>query len=487
MKILAAASLLMLGGCASFAPPRPPLDPLVRLRNDIDAILADSIFLSTRASVEVASLKSGRILYARENKLLGHPASNLKLFTSASALHFLGHDFRFVTSVFADSLTPGNLYGNLYIKGYGDPNLTGFDLDSLASAVHAAGIRQIIGDVVADVSYFDDNYWGNGWMWDDEPDPDEMYISALSVNKNCVTVNVLPTPAASDSVVVFIDPPTPYVTVRCSAKTVDDTLKHTLNISRLFKDRLNTVTVDGEIQKSADVYRERLSVWRPELYAAELFKESLERDSVAVVGLVRSGIAPGNAVKLTEYRRPLDSVVIAMNKISDNLSAENLLKTIGARVRGLPGSAANGVYAENEFLSSLGIDTTGWRIVDGSGVSHYNLVTAEQLVELLAYVSQRPEIFPTFYASLPVAGVDGTLQYRMAGTAAAGNLRAKTGTLSGVSTISGYVTTRDGELLAFSVMMQNSILPASFYQTAQDRIGVLLAEFSRKPPVAVSR
>ncbi|HEY6953456.1 MAG TPA: D-alanyl-D-alanine carboxypeptidase, partial [Bacteroidota bacterium] len=102
-------------------------------------------------------------------------------------------------------------------------------------------------------------------------------------------------------------------------------------------------------------------------------------------------------------------------------------------------------------------------------------------------VSQRPEIFPTFYASLPVAGVDGTLQYRMAGTAAAGNLRAKTGTLSGVSTISGYVTTRDGELLAFSVMMQNSILPASFYQTAQDRIGVLLAEFSRKPPVAVSR
>jgi D-alanyl-D-alanine carboxypeptidase/D-alanyl-D-alanine-endopeptidase (penicillin-binding protein 4) len=176
-----------------------------------------------------------------------------------------------------------------------------------------------------------------------------------------------------------------------------------------------------------------------------------------------------------------------MNKTSDNLSAENLLKTLGARQKALPGNSQNGVYVENAFLSSFGIDTTSCSIVDGSGVSHYNLLTVDDIVRLLVGIARKPDPFHMIYVSLPIAGIDGTLESRMIGTAAQGNVRAKTGTINGVSSLSGYVTTRDGELLAFSMVMENFVLPTRFYQRAQDRICETLARFSRTRDVSASR
>jgi PBP4 family serine-type D-alanyl-D-alanine carboxypeptidase len=192
-------------------------------------------------------------------------------------------------------------------------------------------------------------------------------------------------------------------------------------------------------------------------------------------------------VEIASYSRPIDSVLIAMNKKSDNLSAENILKTIGARHRGLPGRAQNGIYVENEFLSSFGIDTSACFIVDGSGVSHYNLLTVDNIIRLLVGITRRPDPFYLIYASLPIAGVDGTLETRMIGTTAQGNARGKTGTLSGISSLSGYVTTRDGELLAFSMVMENFVLPTRYFQFAQDTICELLARFSRKQSASASR
>jgi D-alanyl-D-alanine carboxypeptidase/D-alanyl-D-alanine-endopeptidase (penicillin-binding protein 4) len=488
MKPLVAASLLLLGGCASLSPPRSTPDPLTRLRSEIDAVLSDSLLVPTRTGIKIVSLNSGRVLYDRDSELLMHPASNLKLITTATTLKALGNNFLFKTTILADSTTPdGIVRGNVYLKGYGDPDLTVTDLDSMASNVRSQGIRRIEGDVVADVSYFDDLYWGNGWMWDDEPDPDEMFISPLSVNKNFVTVTVLPTFRPGDSAIVAINPPTPYIGVVNSARTVEDSVTTNLHISRLFKERLNIITVTGGIAVHAAPFQRRISVWKPELFAAELFKESLERQGVFILGQVRIGVAPSIAHQVVQRSRPVDSVIIAMNKVSDNLSAENLLKTIGAERRGIPGSARNGMYVVNEYLSSLGIDTTALYLVDGSGVSHYNLLSADQIMKVLIGIARDRVLGPIVYASLPIAGVDGTLQSRMVGMAAQGNLRAKTGTIGGVSSLSGYVRASDGEMLAFSMVMENYVVPTRMIRRVQDTIGEILARYSRKPVAEGSR
>ncbi len=487
MKRLLIFGMVVFGGCATIFPPQPVADPISQLQNDINTILADSIFRQSLPALEVVSLNKGQVLYERNSRILTHPASNLKLLTGATALQVLGEDFRFKTAALIDSLrSGGDVSGNLYLKGFGDPSLTGMELDSLASLVHAMGIRQVTGDIVGDESYFDDLYWGSGWMWDDEPDPDEMFISALSVDKNCVSVTVEPMPTISDSVVVTVTPLTPSITVVCNARTVIDSSICTLKVSRLFKEHLNTITVTGDMPLYATPRHYRISVWTPALHTTELFKSALERDSITVLGRPRLGVTPPGTVEIASLSRPIDSVLIVMNKTSDNLSAENLLKTLGARQRGLPGNARNGIYEENIFLSSFGIDTTACLIVDGSGVSHYNLLTVDDIVRLLVGIARKPNPFHVIYVSLPIAGVDGTLESRMIGTAAQGNVRAKTGTISGVSSLSGYVTTRDGELLAFSMVMENFVLPTRSYQFAQDKICGILARFSRTQTVSAS-
>ena len=487
-RLLLLIGIMLFGGCASFFSTRQQSDPISVLRNDIDTVLSDSIFRQSQSSVKVVSLNSGQVLYDRNSGLLMHPASNLKLFTSSTALQILGENFSFKTSILVDSSTVGGVvFGNLYIKGFGDPDLTSSDLDSLASIVHSTGIVQITGDVVADDSYFDDLYWGNGWMWDDEPDPDEMFISPLCVNRNCVTVTVTPTLLPSDSVLVTVDPPTPFITVQSSAKTVEDTSDHSLKVTRLFKERLNIITIRGNIPLGALPHRHKMSVWQPSMYAAELLKESLRRDSVTVTGGIRIGIVPSGSKEVAHHVRPIDSVIVTMNKISDNLSAENLLKTVGASQRGIPGNAQNGIYVENGFLSSFGIDTSACSIVDGSGVSHYNLISVDDIIRLLVGIARRPNPFRLIYTSMPIAGVDGTLENRMIDAPARGNVRGKTGTINGVSALSGYVTTRDGELLAYSMMMENFVLPTRNYQRAQDTICEILARFSRSQLTSLSR
>jgi serine-type D-Ala-D-Ala carboxypeptidase/endopeptidase (penicillin-binding protein 4) len=169
-----------------------------------------------------------------------------------------------------------------------------------------------------------------------------------------------------------------------------------------------------------------------------------------------------------------------MNKVSDNLSAENALKVLGAVRVGLPGSSNKGISIVKRFLSTLDIDTTKISLADGSGVSRYNLLTTEQLVTFLSHIYKLPRIFPVFFNSLPIAVVDGTLANRMTTYPAACNVRAKTGTLNGVSCLSGYVQTQDGEMLAFSMMMQNFNTSVTDYRQMQDRICSLLAGFSRK-------
>ena len=468
-----------LAGCSSSGTSVHSRNITAQFRRDVDSILADSIFIPTRAAVKIISLEDGEVLYDRDSKMLMRPGSNLKLLTSAGALSALEKNFDLRTQLYADTMIVDSvLEGNIYFKGYGDPDFTSDQLEEMIAHLKSKGISHIAGDIVGDASYFDDQHWGIGWMWDDEPFGFAAFHSALSINRNCVEVHVTPGRIPGDSVFVSVVPPTSYVSVENSGLTGVDTVANTLDVSRKFAERLNVITVKGILPRSSSEDVESISVLNPEMYFLTIAKEELTRQNIPFGGTLMLGVVPRSAFLIAQHDQPLDSMLIFMNKESDNLSAENMLKILGAEKFGVPGSTQNGLLVVKHVLSTFGIDTTHFLAVDGSGVSHYNLITPEIFVQALQAMYERKDDFDSFFKSLPVAGVDGLLKERMKHSAAENNLHAKTGTISGVSTLSGYVRTKDGELLAFSIMMQNFIGSAKPFRVAQDSIGILMANLS---------
>ena len=468
-------SILYFGGCSTFMS-TSSYDPATqRFRASIDSVLSDSIFTATDVALKIVSLDNNQVLYDHNSKKLMRPASNLKILTTSTALCTLGKNFAIPTQVFySGTVEDSSLNGDLYIKGYGDPDFSSDELAELVTDVKTKlGIKAIAGNIIGDASYFDDKRWGVGWMWDDEPFDFAAYNSALSINHNCVQVCVMPGKAIGDTAVVTIDPPTHYVSFENSAVT--DTTD-SLVISRKYDERLNVITVNGVKKLDTVMHKEGITVRGPELYFLTLAKEELEKQNVSVSGDPKLGTVDSTDILVTQHLQPIDSMIVFLNKVSDNLSAENTLKIIGAETVGIPGSTENGIHTVKRILSQFGVDSLSFLMVDGSGVSHYNLMTSENYIKILKGMYNRKDVFDLFFTSLPIAGVDGSLEDRMRNSPAQGNLHAKTGTISGVSTLAGYVRTADNELLAFSMMMQNFIGSTAPYRKAQDTIGILMAK-----------
>ena len=456
--------------------------------------LADPSLAHSGVTFLAVSLDRGDTLFAREADRLYTPASNRKLFTAASALHWLGPDHRFRTALVATGpLEADTLRGDLVLVGRGDPDLLSAHLAALADTLAASGARVVAGDVRADDAWFDDVEWGAGWMWDDGPYWEWPYVTALTVADNVVTVTARPGPRAGDPVAVGIDPPTGYVTLNVFAVTAAAGAPSELVVDRHWSPRENVIDVTGALAEDAEPVVARRTVEDPALYAATLLLELLEARGVDVLGVARHGdLAVGSeqigggvtdaildtvAVHASE---PLSESVRNFLKVSDNLTGELLVKAVGASVAGPPGTYGKGLAAERAFLASeVGIDTTAQMLADGSGVSRYNLVTARQIVALLHYMTTRDDLFPSYRAALPVAGVDGTLENRMRGTPAEGRAGAKTGTLNGVTALSGYVPSADGERLAFSLMMEFYTGSSAPRRAVQDSIVAALARFRR--------
>ncbi len=436
------------------------------LGNRIDALMVDSLFPPASAAVRIVSLSDNIVLYERNAQLLFTPASNQKLFTSAAALHLLGPLFRITTVAGFDSAA-----GKIFLRGGGDPLLSTSDLDSLASTLRGLLPPGGSWTLVGDASRFDSLYWGPGWMWDDAADPSGMGISALSVNGNTVEVSVRGGPAPGSPPEVTVIPPTGFVQVMNRA-VVSDSVVRELTIARPLQHPSNVILVDGELLPGQQV-SVTLTVFEPDRYTLTLFAEALSRVGIRCSAAVMDTM-PGSVRPAAAVSRRLDSVVTFMNTVSDNLSAECLVKLMGAESAGTPGTWQSGIRAVKNFLASIGIDTARITLVDGSGFSRYNLTNAETIVRLLVAMAHDQEAGRSFMASLPVAGEAGTLSRRMRRTAAAHLLKAKTGTMTGVSSLSGYTTGADGEPLAFSIMMQNFPGSSHSYRAIQDSIGVLI-------------
>ena len=463
--------------------------PERRLAEDLQAILDRPELAPMTIGLKVVSPVTGQILFSRHSNGLFHPASNTKMFTAVGVLQTLGAEYRYLTSVFVDGdgfNRADTLHASLYLLGRGDPLLETAHLDSLAGLVaNNSGARVIAGDVVVDDAYFDDIPYGEGWMWDDVQYSYSASLNALAVNGNSVKVLVSPGASIGAPVTVSVEPPTAAVAFEVRAETTaatDTTNVEPLRVERDWSSRTNRIMVTGQLGMDADEQVFYRSVEEPGLYAGRLFRDRLHARGVRVTGSVLRGATPTRARSIATYRSPAVTEALAhLLKNSSNLTAELLVKTMGRLSTGETGTSADGLAALRTVLADyIGLDPDRYRFADGSGLSWYNYVSPDQVVDLLLAAYQDRSIGDAFRVALPIAGVDGSLRNRMKDTAAMGNLRAKTGTLTGVSCLSGYVGTLDGETLVFSIMMNNFVVPASTARRAQDDIGALLAGFSRE-------
>ena len=428
------------------------------LSSTLSSILNDSRS-RTETDVSVVDAETGAVVYGRRSTSASMPASNAKILTAVTALHELGPDYRFTTDVVRrGSVTDGVLNGSLYLVGHGDPTSRQSDYTKLAAQVRAAGITRVTGKIVADGSFFDDTRYNPGWFTSYASEYYAAQTAALTVAPNADydsgTVIVKVKGGARGAKPRLSTTPgiaKKYVHLVNQASTTGST-----SVSLTRKLGGNAITVRGHVRSGA-TWSGLVTVDKPELYAAAVFREELKRQDITVVGGTKLGTTP--ATKRTRVARDtsmtLSDLMVPFLKLSNNLHAETLTKTMGT-LDGKPGSWPAGLARTTAYMKKLGAPMKGVTLTDGSGVSRRDRVTPIAFTTVLTKVRDEPW-WPAFDRGLPVAGVDshlggGTLRHRMNGTRAAGNAHAKTGSLTGVTALSGYVTGRDGRRYAFSLL-----------------------------------
>ncbi len=348
------------------------------------------------------------------------PASNTKLFTTATALTELGGDFILKTSLLTDDndLTDGVINGNLYIKGYGNSLFTKSDLEDCVDKLSKKGIVKITGKIIGDDSYFDNIYTRDDWIRDEVANVKLPPISALVLDRNREVI---------------------------------------------YK------------RRGRRTRRYLVNIQNPSLNAAQSLKEELIHSGIEVKSVAVSGVTPDNAFELASCGIILRNLLQQINKHSDNFLAECLFKTIGAETSKKQGNAFYSTQAILSFIKDNGIYSDGSSIVDGSGISRFDQITVGAISGVLEKMYFDLVHYEDFYNSLSIAGVDGTLRRRMLGTPAENNFHGKTGTLNGVSSLSGYLTTAGGDDLIISIIFEFDKKGERFHRNIQDDIITMLA------------
>src|SRR6266850_1553463 len=478
------------------------------LARRIDTTIDQSELAFARWGICVISLSDGSTLYQRDGDKLFTPASNMKIYTTGVALDLLGADYRWRTSVYAKAEpdTSGTIRGDVILYGRGAPDLVSRSEDpnkaslaKLAEALYGRGIRRVEGNVIGDESYFRGDSLGDGWQWTDMQWYFGAEASALSVNENQIDLNLIPSGKTQEPSTARTSDVERYVTVENRMVTGKQGARTTIGLHRGLSD--NNVEVWGEFAPGSKGFGARLSVHNPALWAAKMFLDELKKRGIDVAGQAQARDSrhpqsqrfdPSQAVELAVVTsQPLSEISKKTNKESNNLYAELILRTLG-RERGEMlghqeqtgrerGDDEMGLALIRLWLTRAGISTERIALHDGSGLSRLDLITPEATVGLLLSLSKTAS-GEIFRQSLPIAGRDGTLGGRL--KTLTDRVSAKTGSLTYSHSLSGYLTTDDGEPLAFSVLCNDQTGRGNATQLL-DQIVTILAAFRHSPSETV--
>ena len=455
-----------------------------KVLDNITIIIQES-GLQTNLGIKVVELESDETIYEWNPLALFNPASNNKLYTCIAALAILDSNQTFSTSVYQDTAA-------LYLVGGGDPHLTLEQLDTMARTIsdtmklhlgrdywfqnnrvrmRTIDLAKKLNYLILDDSMLDGVPYGPGWMWDEGSWWYAAQISALSINENCVDFYVTPG-ITGQPVLIKTNPITDFISITNQSKTVNDTTNFKeLKIERDWKKQTNSFTITGNVMDTASTDTFQRNVHDPTLYSGTVFAEMLQTRGININHVIKAPLSPG-AIKLAEHRsRPVNHALTEFMKRSENLTAELLVKHIGAVVYDTVGTWNNGLLSIKTFLhDSVGIDTNTFSLSDGSGVSRYNYSSPDHFIKLLTWAYNNKTVRDKFLNTFPIGGWDGTLEDRMKNEESVAKIIAKTGTLSGVSCLSGYIFTTRGNPLAFSILMNGYVGEAKPFRNLQDRI-----------------
>ena len=454
--------------------------------------------------IEVMRLHDGKILFKQNAEHLFMPASNMKLFTTAAALEELGPNFVFRTTV--ESATAPDAQGrvgDLILVGRGDANLGSrvlpYHLETerkdpadrvfreLADQVAARGVREVQGNLVADDSYFLFEPYGHDWAEEDLEWGYGAPVTALVFNDNELLFHVQPAAAVGETALVSLAPIGDYYRLNNRLETTSADSKEEIFVERVQGSR--QLDVWGQVPLGSIVEDDSVSIDNPPQLVGDIFLKLLEdrgihvRGKVVVKHLTRleaatmlsPAPAPAGRVILAEHDSlGLREDIKVTNKVSQNLHAEMLLRTLGHEVKNY-GSVTTGLDVLREFVAQVGIPADDFYFVDGSGLSRQALVAPEAVVKILQYMTHSP-YFDAYFKSLPVAGVDGTLDHRFMGTSAIGAIHAKTGTITHVNSLSGYMDLPSGGRLAFSILGNSNPASARLGALTADQIALAIFE-----------
>lgn len=430
------------------------------------------------SGVNIISLRTGESIFnynARKNLT---PASNLKVLTSAAALTLLKPEFKFRTSVFSDGyIKSGIINGNIYLKGYGDPDLTAERLWRMVKKIKNTGLKEITGNLIADESFFDSEETGKGWKV--QRYGNTIYsarISALSLNRNTVEVWLRAGESNGKKAIVSLEPDNDFFQIENNTYT-GGAYPNVVISRSLTPEGKNKIIVKGSMPLGTHSEVNRINLDNPSLYTAYVFENLLKKEGIKVKGKIKKGITPTNAVEIGRTNsRTLSAIIYDFNKHSVNIIGEIILKYLGATYLGTPGSSEKGAEViKKQFMEKLvKVDTTGFFMADGSGLSPLNKISPEQFVQVLRFMYNDFGLQGDFLSSMPISGADGTLRRRTKRLPGERKFRGKTGFINGVSCLTGYTMTVDKEPVAFSIMM-NNFKNISSAMSIQDNICTYLA------------
>ena len=434
----------------------------------LDSVVKSNLPKGSNVGIMVYDLTDGKTSYEYQSTMLSRPASTMKLLTSITALAQAGRDEPFRTELWYDGeIRQDTLFGNVYVVGGFDPEFDEEALSAFADSIAGLNVKHIEGWIYGDISLKDSLYWGSGWLWDDNPEAFQPYLSPLMLNKGAVTITatagIAGEPASLEAV-----PNSTYYTI--DNQTVSKQSKAgRFKVTRPWLENDNTIIVSGNVANKGTA---SVNMYRSQDFFLHTFMDQLKEREVEIAqGYDYMELPSDSCNLLATFLTPMQTVLDQMMKESDNLNAEAMLYRIAAQTTGKRHlSASDGTDAIRRLIRNLGLNPEAYRIVDGCGLSNYDYLSPELLVAFLKYAYTNKAIYQRLYRALPIGGIDGTLKTRMRkGTPSYNVVHAKTGSYTAVNCLAGYLKTKNGHELAFAIMNQNA-LSSQAARNFQDKI-----------------